>query len=99
MFHVFVCEAGNLLVAIQHHAQPVAARAFFEEGMDATRAPQRDDVSLSDHEHSVREVGEQACGRIEAAGGVDDNVAIVIHQQVEQAWPPWLCWDGMAIQG
>src|ERR1019366_5459451 len=85
MFDVVVGEAGNLLVPVQNHAQPVAACAFFEEGMDAAGAPQRYDVSLSDHEQRVGEIGEQARGGIEAARGVNDHIAIVIHQQVEQA--------------
>ena len=83
--NVFVGEAGNLFVAIQNHAQPVAAAAFFEEGVNASGAPQRNHVSLRDDEHGVGKIGEQARGGIETAGGVDDDEAIVIHQQIEQA--------------
>ena len=76
---------GNLLIAIQDHAQTVAAGAFFEEGVNASGAPERNHIGLRDHQHGVRKIGEQARGGIEAAGGVDDDEAVVIHQQIEQA--------------
>src|SRR5271165_4765896 len=53
LLNIFFREAGDLLVAIQDYAEPVAAAAFLEEGVNASGAPQRNHVGLRDHEHSV----------------------------------------------
>ncbi len=84
-FDVFVGEAGNFFVAVEHDAEAVAAGAFFEEVMNAAGAPQGDDVGLGDDEDRVGEVGEQAGGGIEATGSVDHDVAIMVGEKVEEA--------------
>src|ERR1700722_1943578 len=84
MFDVALVEAGDFLIAIQHHAHAVAAGTFFEESMNASGAPQGNHVGLRDHEHSIRKIGEQVGGGIETAGSVDNYETVVINQKVEE---------------
>ena len=63
----------------------LAAVAFFEEGANAAGAPERNHISLRHHEHHVRKIGKQARRLVHAAGAIDHHVAVVTHEQIEQA--------------
>src|SRR5579864_7211560 len=77
-------EPRNLLIAVQKNAQAVAAGAFFKEAVNASSAPERNHISLCDHEHGVGKIGEQAGSGVETAGSVDDDEAVMINQEIEQ---------------
>src|SRR6202453_4395694 len=82
---VFVGKSGNFLVPIENHAKAVATGTFFQKIVNAPGAPERDDIGLGDDEHGIGEIRQEARGGIEAARGVDHDIAVVIRQQIEKA--------------
>src|SRR5258706_9883622 len=52
--HILVGKAGNLLVAVEHDSQTIAAGSVLQKPVNPASAPERNDVGLRDQQHGIR---------------------------------------------
>src|SRR5437762_3681329 len=84
LFDVFVSEAGNLFVTVEHDPEALTSGALLQKCLDPGRTPERYDISLGDHQHGIRQITDHLHGGVDAAGTIHHYKVVLAHEQIEQ---------------
>src|ERR1039458_8777448 len=85
LFDIFVGEAGNFLVAIEHDPQAVTASALLQKGVNPSSTPEGNDGGLRGQQHSIGQVAEGLDGAIHAARAIEHDEVILADEQIGRA--------------